>query len=96
MTLKELQTYILELNPYQFDQIAIQVVKYLKLNEQLKNTRPECCPCCGKTGEHLIKKRISAWQTTLYVQGLRKKIHIRYQPNHSPLTSTGGCVDNRD
>ena len=56
MTLKELQTYILELNPYQFDQIAIQVVKYLKLNEQLKNTRPECCPCCGKTGEHLIKK----------------------------------------
>ena len=56
MTLKELQTYISELNPYQFDQIAIQVVKYLKLNEQLKNTRPECCPCCGKTGEHLIKK----------------------------------------
>lgn len=56
MTLKELQTYILELNPYQFDQIAIQVVKYLKLNEQLKNTCPECCPCCGKTGEHLIKK----------------------------------------
>ena len=56
MTLKELQTYILELNPYQFDQIASQVVKYLKLNEQLKNTRPECCPCCGKTGEHLIKK----------------------------------------
>ena len=56
MTLKELQTYILELNPYQFDQIASQVVKYLKPNEQLKNTRPECCPCCGKTGEHLIKK----------------------------------------
>ena len=56
MTLKELQTYILELNPYQFDQIASQVVKYLNLNEQLKNTRPECCPCCGKTGEHLIKK----------------------------------------
>ena len=46
----------MELNPYQFDQIAIQVVKYLKLNEQLKNTRPECCPCCGKTGKHLIKK----------------------------------------
>ena len=56
MTLKELQAYILELSPYQLDQIAVQVVKYLNLNEQLKNTRPECCPCCGKTGEHLIKK----------------------------------------
>ena len=35
MTLKELQAYILELSPYQLDQIAVQVVKYLNLNEQL-------------------------------------------------------------
>ena len=56
MTLKELQAYILELSPYQLDQIAVQVVKYLNLNEQLKNTRPECCQCCGKNQEHFIKK----------------------------------------
>lgn len=56
MTLKELQAAIPGLNEYQFEQIAAQVVKYLNLNEQLKNTRPNCCPCCGEGNEHLIKK----------------------------------------
>ena len=60
MTLKELQASISELNEYQFEQIATQVVKYLNLNEQLKNTRPDCCPCCGQSTVRLIKKGFHA------------------------------------
>lgn len=41
MTLTDLQTAIEGLNPYQIDQVAAQVTKYMKLNDELKQTRPD-------------------------------------------------------
>ena len=60
MTLKELQECIAKLNPYQFEQVSAQVIRYLSLNEQLRKTRPERCPCCGQSQEWLIKKGFQA------------------------------------
>ena len=60
MTLAELQAAMGELNPYQIDEITAQVVKYLNLNEELKDTRPAVCPCCGKSDVQFIKKGIQA------------------------------------
>ena len=60
MTLTDLQTAIEGLNPYQIDQVTAQVTKYMKLNDELKQTRPEACPICGKTDGQLIKKGFQA------------------------------------
>ena len=56
MTFADLQAAILGLNSYQVEQISAQVVQYLKLNEELKKTRPDSCPVCGKADARFIKK----------------------------------------
>lgn len=56
MTVGELQAAIPELSPYQIEQITTQIVKYLNLNEELKDTRPTVCPCCGRSDVQFIKK----------------------------------------
>ena len=73
MTLAELQAVIPELNAYQIDQITAHVVKYLNLNEELKNTRPAVCPCCGKTDVQFIKKGIQAGKQRYQCKGCGRK-----------------------
>ena len=56
MTAAELQAKISVLNAYQIEQVAVQVSKYLKLNDELKDTIPTVCPCCSETEAKFIKK----------------------------------------
>ena len=56
MTLADLQEAILKLNPYQVEHISAQVIRYLNLNEELRDTRPSECPCCGNSDARFIKK----------------------------------------
>ena len=56
MTLGDLQEAILKLNPYQVEHISAQVIRYLNLNEELRDTRPTECPCCGSPDARFIKK----------------------------------------
>ena len=56
MTVAELQASIPELSSYQIEQITIQIVKYLNLNEELKDTHPTVCPNCGRSDVAFIKK----------------------------------------
>ena len=60
MTYTALQTALLGLTSYQIDQISSQVTKYLKLNEELKQTRPTVCPLCGTVDAWFIKKGLQA------------------------------------
>ena len=60
MTYTALQTALLGLTSYQIDQISSQVTKYLKLNEELKQTRPTVCPLCGTVDARFIKKGLQA------------------------------------
>ena len=55
-TLSDLQEAMLKLNPYQIEHISAQVIKYLNLNEELKDTHPTECPCCGRSDVRFIKK----------------------------------------
>ena len=60
MTLTDLQTAVWGLNPYQIEQVSSQVAKYLKLNEELKQTRSTVCPVCGTVDARFIKKGLQA------------------------------------
>lgn len=60
MTLADLQTAIEGLNSYQIDQIAMQVTKYMKLNDELKQTHPAACPICNIADGQFIKKGFQA------------------------------------
>jgi transposase-like protein len=60
MTYRDLQAVIPTLNAYQIDQLSAQVIKYLKLNEALKDTYPTVCPVCGKADGQFIKKGVQA------------------------------------
>ena len=60
MTITDLQTAVRGLNPYQIEQVSSQVAKYLKLNEELKQTRPTVCPVCGAVDARFIKKGLQA------------------------------------
>jgi predicted hydrolase (HD superfamily) len=60
MTITDLQTAVRGLNPYQIEQVSSQVAKYLKLNEELKQTRPTVCPVCDTVDARFIKKGIQA------------------------------------
>ena len=73
MTLAELQAAIPELNAYQIDQITAQIVNYLNLNEELKNTRPAVCPCCGKSDVEFIKKGFQAGKQRYQCKGCGSK-----------------------
>jgi hypothetical protein len=48
MTHKELREAIGRLTPYQVSEMSKIAMKYLALNEELQETRPECCPKCGE------------------------------------------------
>ncbi len=73
MTVAELQAAIPELNPYQMEQITTQIVKYLNLNEELKNTRPTVCPCCGRSDAAFIKKGMHAGKQRYQCKGCGSK-----------------------
>lgn len=73
MTLTDLQTAIEGLNPYQIDQVTAQVTKYMKLNDELKQTRPEACPICGKADGQLIKKGFQAGKQRYQCKDCRSK-----------------------
>lgn len=60
MTLTDLQTALQGLNPYQIVQISSQVAEYLKLNDELKQTRPSICPVCNSRDARFIKKGFQA------------------------------------
>ena len=73
MTVAELQASIAELNPYQIEQITTQIVKYLNLNEELKDTRPTVCPCCGKSEVQFIKKGMHGGKQRYQCKGCGSK-----------------------
>ena len=59
MTHKELREAIGLLTPYQVSELSKMAMKYLALNKELQETRPECCPKCGEESTVLIKKGFS-------------------------------------
>ena len=73
MTIAELQAAISGLNPYQIEQIMTQIVKYLNLNEELKNTRPTVCPRCGRTDVQFIKKGMHGGKQRYQCKGCGRK-----------------------
>ena len=73
MTVPELQAVIEELNTYQIEQIKAHVVKYLNLNEELRNTRPTVCPCCGRSDVKFIKKGFQAGKQRYQCKGCGSK-----------------------
>ena len=73
MTAGELQAAISELSPYQIEQITAQIVKYLNLNEELKDTRPTVCPRCGRSDVQFIKKGIHGGKQRCQCKGCGRK-----------------------
>lgn len=73
MTFTELQAVIPELSPYQIDQISAQVARYMKLNEELRNTRPTVCPICRRADVQFIKKGIQASKQRYQCKGCGRK-----------------------
>lgn len=59
MTQKELREAIGLLTPYQVSELSKMTLKYLALNVELQETRPDRCPKCGAEGTVLIKKGFS-------------------------------------
>ena len=58
MTHKELQEMIEQLSDYQVNQIAQTALRYLTLNRELAETKPDSCPCCGDIDAIFIRKGI--------------------------------------
>lgn len=75
MTAGELQAAITELSPYQIEQITAQIVKYLNLNEELKDTRPTVCPRCGRSDVQFIKKGIHGGKQRYQCKGCGRKFN---------------------
>ena len=73
MTFTDLQAVIPELSPYQIDQISAQVARYMKLNEELRNTRPTVCPICRRADVRFIKKGIQASKQRYQCKGCGRK-----------------------
>ncbi len=73
MTFTDLQAVIPELIPYQIDQISAQVARYMKLNEELRNTRPTVCPICRRADVRFIKKGIQASKQRYQCKGCGRK-----------------------
>ena len=59
MTQKELREVIGLLTPYKVSELSRMTLKYLALNVELQETRPDRCPKCGAEGSVLIKKGFS-------------------------------------
>ena len=56
MSTKELTTVISSLTEYQVQAVIKQIKQYLALNEELQDTYPKACPCCGAVDGKFIKK----------------------------------------
>lgn len=56
MTRKEVQMMVNQLNEYQLDQIACIAMKYLALNKELSETKPDSCPYCKELNATFIRK----------------------------------------
>ncbi len=73
MTFTDLKDAIPELSLYQIDQISAQVARYMKLNEELRNTRPAVCPIYRKADVRFIKKGIQAGKQRYQCKGCGRK-----------------------
>ena len=73
MTFTDLQAAIPTLSQYQIEQISAQVARYMKLNEELMNTRPEVCPICGESEVRFIKKGVQAGKQRYQCKGCGHK-----------------------
>ncbi len=58
MTHKELQMMVKQLSDYQVNQIAQAAMRYLALNQELAEIKPDSCPCCGDLDAIFIRKGI--------------------------------------
>jgi len=58
MTHKELQMMVKQLSDYQVNQIAQAAMRYLALNQELAEIKPDSCPCCGDHEAIFIRKGI--------------------------------------
>lgn len=58
MTHQELQMMVNQLSDYQVNQIAQTVIRYLALNKELTEIKPDCCPYCGDQDARFIRKGI--------------------------------------
>ena len=89
MTLAELQAVIPELNAYQIDQITAQVVKYLNLNEELKNTVLLYAHVVGNRMSSLSRRAFRQGNSGISARGVEgnslmtrsKSLHIPISPS---------------
>ena len=58
MTHKELQMMVKQLSDYQVNQIAQTAMRYLALNQELAEIKPDSCPCCGDMDARFVRKGI--------------------------------------
>ena len=58
MTHQELQMMVNQLTDYQVNKIAQSVMRYLALNKELSEIKPDCCPYCGDQDARYIRKGI--------------------------------------
>lgn len=58
MTKDEVRQAISKLTAYQTERIAGEIAGYLRLNQELEDTTPRICPCCG-VASRFIKKGFS-------------------------------------
>lgn len=56
MSTRELTAVISSLTEYQVQSVVKQIKQYLVLNEELQDTYPKVCPCCGTEDGRFIKK----------------------------------------
>ena len=56
MTHKDLQTIVRQLSDYHVNQIAQTALRYLALNQELAEIKPDNCPCCGDLDARFIRK----------------------------------------
>lgn len=58
MTHKELRMMVKQLSDYQVNQIAQVAMRYVALNQELADIKPDGCPYCGDVDAVLIRKGV--------------------------------------